>query len=241
MIIYGINPVMEAIRSHPRQIHYVGVSRDPNPRLGRLLTEAKKAGVPVRNLTPEQIQRMAAGGVHNGVVADVSEAKYADFEDEVEGASFVLILDGVQDPHNFGAVLRVADVFGAGLVVIPEHDSVGLTPVAIKASAGAAEWVPVSQVTNLARAIEHLKKLEFWVYAAEAGGDPISAVDFSGKVAVVLGNEGKGIRRNVAEHCDRRISIPMAGHVDSLNVSTAAAVIAWEIARGRIKPSLAKR
>jgi 23S rRNA (guanosine2251-2'-O)-methyltransferase len=149
----------------------------------------------------------------------------------VDSVSFVLILDGVTDPQNFGAILRVADGFGVELVVIPEHESVGLSPAAVKASAGAAQWVPVAQVTNLARTIEALQKKEFWVYAAASDGDAPSAVDFRGKVALVMGNEGKGIRRNVLEHCDRVITIPMSGHVDSFNVATAAAVLCYEVRR----------
>jgi 23S rRNA (guanosine2251-2'-O)-methyltransferase len=179
----------------------------------------------------EQIERMAGRGVHNGVIAEIAESGYADFDEEIETAELVLILDGVTDPQNFGAILRVADGFGVGLVVLPEHDSVGLTPAAVKASAGASEWVPVAQVTNLARAIETLQKKGFWVYGAAAAGDAPSAIDFRGKVALVLGNEGKGIRRNVLEHCDRTVTIPMAGHVDSFNVATAAAVLCYEIRR----------
>jgi 23S rRNA (guanosine2251-2'-O)-methyltransferase len=182
-------------------------------------------------VTSEQVDRLAQKGVHNGVVADVSEAAYADFDELIATVTFVLILDGITDPQNFGAILRVADGFGVGLVVIPEHESVGLTPVAVKASAGAAQWIPVAQVTNLARAIEALKEKEFWVYAAAAEGDAPAVVDFRGKVALVLGNEGKGIRRNVLEHCDRSITIPMSGHVDSFNVATAAAVLCYEVRR----------
>src|SRR6185369_14371553 len=120
-------------------------------------------------------------------------------------------------------ILRVADGFGIELVVIPEHDSVGLTPAAVKASAGASEWVRVAQVTNLARAIETLKERQFWVYAAASGGDRPDAIDFSGRVALVLGNEGKGIRRNVLDHCDRVVTIPMLGHVESFNVEIGRA------------------
>jgi 23S rRNA (guanosine2251-2'-O)-methyltransferase len=115
--------------------------------------------------------------------------------------------------------------------VIPQHDSVGLTPVAVKASAGASEWVPVAQVTNLARTIESLKKREYWIYAAADGGDAPSAIDFRGKVALVLGSEGKGVRRNVLEHCDRTVTIPMLGRVESFNVATAAAVLCYEVRR----------
>lgn len=230
MIIFGMNPVLEAIRSHPERIHYVGVAKGAHTN--RVFDAAKKAGVPVRVLPPDQIDRLARG-VHNGVVADVSEAGYADFGEIVARATtnFVLILDGVTDPQNFGAILRVADGFGADVVVIPQHESVGLTPAAVKASAGASQWVPVAQVTNLARTIEQLKKLEFWVYAASADGERPAAIDFKGKVALVLGSEGKGIRRNVLEHCDRTVTIPMLGRVASFNVATAAAVLCYEVRR----------
>ncbi len=233
MIIYGLNPVLEALRSHAERVHYVGVAREHGGKLQRAIAEAKRAGVPVRQLTAEQIERLAHGGVHNGVVADVSEGTYADFDDVIarDATSLVLILDGITDPQNLGAILRVADGFGVDLVVIPQHESAGLTPTAVKASAGASEWVPVAQVTNLARALEALEKRGFWRYAAAAGGDAPASIDFSGKVAIVLGNEGKGIRRNVAEHCDRVVTIPMRGHVDSLNVATAAAVLCYEVRR----------
>jgi 23S rRNA (guanosine2251-2'-O)-methyltransferase len=233
VIIYGLNPVIEAIRSQPGRIHYIGVSREHGGKLQRAIAEAKKAGVPVRQMNAEQIDHLAGRGVHNGIVADVSEASYADFEEVLarEATKFVLILDGVTDPQNFGAILRVADGFGVGLVVIPQHESVGLTPAAVKASAGASQWVPVAQVTNLARAIESLKKAGYWVYGAAASGDRPDQIDFSGKVAIVMGNEGKGIRRNVLEHCDRVMTIPMQGHVESLNVATAAAVLCYEVRR----------
>jgi 23S rRNA (guanosine2251-2'-O)-methyltransferase len=232
VIIYGLNPVIEAIRSHPERIHYVGVAREHGGKLQRAISEAKKGGVAVRQMSAEQIDRIARG-VHNGIVADVSEGSYASFEEviERETSRFVLILDGITDPQNFGAILRVADGFGVDLVVIPQHESVGLTPAAVKASAGASQWVKVAQVTNLARTIERLKKDGYWIYAAGANGDAPAAIDFSGKVALVLGSEGKGIRRNVLEHCDRVVTIPMKGHVDSFNVATAAAVLCYEVRR----------
>jgi 23S rRNA (guanosine2251-2'-O)-methyltransferase len=233
MIIYGLNPILEAIRSHPKRIHYVGIAREHGSKVQRVLAEAKKAGVAVRMLPAEQVDRLAGRGVHNGVVADLSESGYADFDDVLsrEGTKFVLILDGITDPQNFGAILRVAEGFGVDLVVIPQHESVGLTPAAVKASAGASEWVAVAQVTNLARAIEALKKAEYWVYAAAAGGDRPDAIDFRGKVALVMGSEGKGIRRNVLEHCDRVVTIPMQGRVESFNVASAAAVLCYEVRR----------
>lgn len=233
MIIYGVNPVLEAIRSHAERIRYIGVAREETGRHQRLIGEAKRAGVAVRNLAIDQIDRLAGRGVHNGVVAEVSETAYADFDDVVanEATTFVLILDSITDPQNFGAILRVADGFGVDLVVIPQHDSVGLTPVAVKASAGASEWVPVAEVTNLSRAIETLKAAGYWIYAASEKGDRPDTIDFRGKVALVVGNEGKGIRRNVLEHCDRVVTIPMTGHVESFNVATAAAVLCYEVKR----------
>jgi 23S rRNA (guanosine2251-2'-O)-methyltransferase len=233
MILYGVNPVLEALRSHPERVRYVAVSREQSGRHRKVMDEAKRAGVAVRQFPNAQIEQLAGRGVHNGVIAEVSDSAYADFDEAIEreATRFVLVLDGITDPQNLGAILRVAEGFGASLVVIPEHDSAGLTPAAVKASAGASEWIEVAQVTNLARAIEALKKREFWVYAAAAGGDAPGEIDFRGKVALVLGSEGKGIRRNVLEHCDRTVTIPMEGHVESFNVATAAAVLCYEVAR----------
>jgi 23S rRNA (guanosine2251-2'-O)-methyltransferase len=233
MIIYGLNPVLEALRSHPERVRYVGIARDQGQKFLRAVDTARDARVSVRQIPAVQLDRLAAGGVHNGIVAEVTQTEYADFQEMVDddATRFVLLLDSIQDPQNLGAILRVADGFGVDLVVIPEHESVGLTPAAVKASAGASQWVRVAQVTNLSRAIEALKRREFWVYAAAAGGDRIDEVDLKGKVALVVGNEGKGIRRNVLEHCDRTIAIPMTGHVDSFNVATATAVIAYEVVR----------
>jgi 23S rRNA (guanosine2251-2'-O)-methyltransferase len=187
----------------------------------------------VKTLTTNELDRLTNRGVHNGVVAEVDAGTYADFHDVIdrEATKFVLILDGITDPQNLGAILRVADGFGVDLVILPEHESAGLTPAAVKASAGASEWVAVTQVTNLARTIEALKEKGFWVYAAVAGGDRADRIDFTGKVAIVMGNEGKGVRRNVLEHCDRSVSIPMYGHVDSFNVASATAVLCYEVVR----------
>jgi len=233
VIVYGANPVLEAIRSHPDRVRYVAIAREQSSRLQKVAAEAKSAGVAVRMMPAAQIDKLAGRGVHNGVVAEVHEAAYADFDDVLarEETRLVLILDGITDPQNFGAILRVADGFAVDLVVIPEHDSVGLTPAAVKASAGASEWVSVAQVTNLARSIETLKKHGYWVYAAAANGDRADTIDFTGNVALVLGSEGKGVRRNVLEHCDRVVSIPMFGHVDSFNVASAAAVLCYEVVR----------
>ena len=233
MIIYGVNPVLEALRSHPDRVRYVAIAREQSGRLQKVIAEAKKGNVEVRLSPVAQVDKLAGRGVHNGVVAEVAAGAYADFDDVVasDETKFVLILDGITDPQNFGAILRVADGFGVDLVVLPEHESVGLTPAAVKASAGASEWVRVAKVTNLARAIETLKEREYWVYAAAAEGDRVDVIDFTGRVAIVMGSEGKGVRRNVLDHCDRTISIPMFGHVDSFNVASAAAVLCYEVVR----------
>lgn len=233
MIIWGLNPVSEALRSRPESIRWIGLIRGTTGRLERIRSDARRAGVAIRTLDRAQIERFAKGEVHNGVVAEVSDASYAEFEDEIrrEDLDFVVLLDGVEDPRNLGAILRVADAMGAGLVVIPKHESVGLTAAVVKASAGAAEWVPVAEVTNLARAIERIKEAGFWVYGAVADGESLGGIEFPPKVAIVLGSEGKGIRRNVLAHCDGKVAIPMKGKIESLNVATAAAIVAWEVAR----------
>lgn len=235
MIVYGLNPVLEAIRARPDQIRFVGVSSGDKGRLAKLIDEAREAGVHVRLMPGEQIRRLAGAKTHNGVVAEIGDAAYADFDEIIgsdEPPERIFVLDGVQDPQNLGAILRVADSFGFGLVLIPRHDAVGLTATAVKASAGAAEWVRVAQVTNLARTLEDLKASGYWVYAAEGeGGSPVSSVDFGDKVVLVLGSEGRGVRRNVLEHSDLRVAIPMRGEVSSLNVATAAAVLAYEVDR----------
>lgn len=239
MIVFGANPVLEAIRANPDRIRWIALAREERRRHQRIADAARGAGVAVRFVPLREVTRLAGEGVHNGVVAELSAGAYADFDEALAGARLMLLLDGVTDPQNFGAILRVADVFGADLVVIPEHESVGITPAVVKASAGASEWVRVAQVTNLARAIERLKKEEFWIYGAASDGEAADRIDLSGKVALVVGSEGKGIRRNVLEHCDGRIAIPMRGHVDSLNVAGAAAVLMYEIerqARARGKP-----
>jgi 23S rRNA (guanosine2251-2'-O)-methyltransferase len=237
MIIHGLNPVREAVRAHPDRIRFIGIASEQRGKLQSLMAEAKEAGVGVKVMQGQQIDRIAKGAVHNGVIADVADQSYVDFDDlvEAESTSFILMLDGIQDPQNFGAILRVADGFGVSGVVIPEHDSVSVTATVVKASAGASEWVPIAQVTNLSRAIEKLKELGFWVYGADGSGDALDAIDFTGKVALVLGNEGRGIRRNVLEHCDRTVAIPTTGRLESLNVATATAVLAYEVSRQKKK------
>lgn len=227
----------EALRSHPEKVRWIGIAGRPGGRLRRLADDARKAGVALKTLDRARIDHLAGGAVHNGVVAEIADAGYADFDDEIarEDLDLIFVLDGVEDPRNLGAILRVAEAFGAGLVVIPRHDSAGLSAAAVKTSAGASEWVPIAEVTNLARALEEIKEAGFWVYgmAADEGAEPLDRVDFAAKTAIVMGSEGKGIRKNVLAHCDVRVAIPMGGRIASLNVATAAAVAGWEVVRRR--------
>ncbi|MDQ3793805.1 MAG: 23S rRNA (guanosine(2251)-2'-O)-methyltransferase RlmB, partial [Actinomycetota bacterium] len=195
---------------------------------------ATTAGVPVKKAPHARVGELARGGIHQGVAALAEPYPYAELEDLLAAPdSLVVLLDGVTDPHNLGAVLRVADGAGASGVVIPKDRAVGVTAVVVKASAGASEHVLISRVTNLRRAIDAIKDAGLWVYAAELGGTPYTDLDLAGPVGLVLGSEGRGVRRLVREGCDGAVSIPMLGAVGSLNVSVAAAVLLYEVRRQR--------
>lgn len=227
-IIYGLRPVVEALMSKRREVREVLYSAEDE----EVSSEAAKRRIPVKRVSRDRIRELARGGVHQGVVARVEPYPYSGLE-EILGVPdpLVVVLDGVTDPRNLGAVLRVADGAGASGVVIPKDRAVGVTPVVVKASAGASEHVPVARETNLRRALEKMKKAGVWTYAAEGGeGDSIkyTDLDLSGPVVFVLGSEGRGVRRLVREGCDGLVSIPMRGVVSSLNVSVAAAVLLFE-------------
>ena len=231
-VIYGLRPVVEALRSKRREVREVLDSVGDK----EIFSEAATRGVPVKRVSRNRVEELARGGVHQGVVARVGPYPYSGLEEILVASDpLVVVLDGVTDPRNLGAVLRVADGAGASGVVVPKDRAVGLTPAAVKASAGASEHVPVARETNLRRALEKMKEAGVWVYAAEGGA--ASAVytdlDLSGPLAFVLGSEGRGVRRLVQEGCDGRVSIPMCGAVSSLNVSVAAAVLLFEARRQR--------
>ena len=229
--IHGIRPVIEALRGGRRRVFEVLDAVGAK----EVRAEAKKRGVPVKKVSREEVEKVSRGGVHQGVAAWVEPYPYSGLE-EILGVSdpLILVLDGVTDPRNLGAVLRVADGAGAGGVVIPRDRSVGVTAAAVKASAGASEHVRVARETNLRRALDRMKEAGVWAYAAEGkGGVPHTELDLSGPVALVLGSEGKGIRRLVREGCDGSVTVLMGGAVNSLNVSVAAAVLAFEARRQR--------
>ena len=227
-IIYGVRPVVEALKGRRRRvIEVLDASNNAEVR-------AVVGRVPVKNVSRDRVDELARGGVHQGVVARVESYPYSSLE-EVLAVSrpLVLVLDGVTDPRNLGAVLRAADGAGASGVVIPKDKAAGVTAAAVKASAGASEHVRVARVTNLRRAVDAMKSANVWVYAAEAGGTDYGKLDLAGPTAFVLGSEGRGVRRLVREACDGTVSVPMLGGVSSLNVSVAAAVLAYEARRQR--------
>ena len=191
-------------------------------------------GVKVQRASRQRVEELARGGVHQGVVARVEPYPYSGLGEILSSPEpLVIILDGVTDPRNLGAVVRAADGVGASGVVVPKDRTAGVTAAAVKASAGASEHVRVARETNLRQAIEKMKKARLWVYAAEASGTPYTKLDLTGPVGLVFGSEGRGVRRLVREACDGTVSIPMLGAVGSLNVSVATAVLLYEVRRRR--------
>ena len=176
---------------------------------------------------------------HQGLIAFASAYQYAEVEDLLQVAEergekpFLILLDGITDPHNLGAVLRTAECAGAHGIIVPQHRSVGLTPAAVKASAGAVEYVRVARVANLNKTIDDLKKKNIWVYAVTMNGEDYQSVDFSNGTALVIGSEGEGISRLTEEKCDRSVSLPMKGHLDSLNASVAAGIMMYAVLKSR--------
>jgi 23S rRNA (guanosine2251-2'-O)-methyltransferase len=228
--IYGIRPVVEALRSGRRRVFEV----QDAVGVKEVADAASERGVRIKKVPRDRIEDLARGGVHQGVVARVEPYPYSSLDEILASPNpLVLVLDGVTDPRNLGAVLRAADGAGANGVVVPKDRAVGVTAAAVKTSAGASENVRVARETNLRRAVERMKKAGVWTYAAEVGGKRYTDLDLSGPVAFVLGSEGRGVRRLVREACDGAVSIPMLGAVESLNVSVAAAVLLYEARRQR--------
>lgn len=229
-VIYGIRPVVEALRSGRRRVFEV-LDSVGEKEVAKI---ALARGVNVKRVSRQQVEDAARGGVHQGVAARVEPYPYSGLREILAVAEpLVIVLDGVTDPQNLGAVLRAADGAGASGVVIPKDRAVGVTAAAVKASAGASEHARVARETNLRRAIDRMKDAGLWVYVAEAGGTAYTDIDLSGPSAIVFGSEGRGVRRLVREGCDGAVSVPMLGTVESLNVSVAAAVVLYEARRQR--------
>ena len=238
-IIYGINSVTEALKARGRAFEWVGMAKERHDlRLQRLIEECRKIGVPVRYLQRVELDRMAGNAAHQGVVAVTSAKQYNNLEDVMAAKrgehSLIVVLDGVEDPHNLGAILRTADAAGANGIVIPERRAASVTGTVTKASAGASEHMPIAKVTNIARSIEDLKENNIWTVGLdERGKQTYDELDYNMDCALVLGGEGKGLHDLVKRKCDFLVSIPMLGKVPSLNVSVAAGVVLYEIVRQR--------
>jgi len=245
-LICGINPVLEALAAGTRHFDRLLVVKGlRSRRLSEAIRRATRLGIPLRFEMRETLDRMSAGVPHQGVIAVVSEKPVLSLESLLDAAhqpALVVVLDGVEDPRNLGAVLRTAEAAGADGVLLPERHSAGLSETVARASAGALEHVRVARVGNLVQALEALKARGIWVVGFDAAGqERWDAVDLERPVALVLGGEGRGIRRLVREHCDHLVSIPQFGHVGSLNVSVAAGIALYEAVRQRrVVPSVVR-
>lgn len=239
--VFGLHAVTSLLERNPARVSLLRVleSRD-DPRVRQVLELAEKSNVPVRRVSRQELDELVPGVSHQGVVAEsggvrgISESELPAFVEQLGEAAFLLILDGVQDPHNLGACLRSADAAGVHAVIVPKDKSAPLNATVRKVACGAAETVPVVRVTNLARLMRQLKNAGIWIYGAAGEADTgIYQTDLSGPVALVLGGEGKGLRRLTREHCDGLVSIPLAGSVSSLNVSVATGICLFEVRRQR--------
>lgn len=236
-IIYGRNAVTELLRSsRPADVLYIQAGLERQGGIGSIIKLARQQDMPIKELPKERLDALC-GGNHQGVAVSAAAAEYRELEDILAAAGdspFLVVADGIQDPHNLGAIIRTADAAGAHGLIIPKRGGVGLTPTVLKASAGAAAHFPVARVANLPSCLTELKKRGIWCYCADMGGTMWCKQDYSGPLALVVGAEGEGVSRLVSERCDFKVSLPMQGHIQSLNASVAAGIILYEIARQRM-------
>jgi len=238
-VLYGINTVAEALKARGRAFEWVGVATERKDiRLKRVIDKCRKIGVQVRFLSRVELDRLAGNAAHQGLVAVTSAKQYNDLDDLIAARrgehSLIVVLDGVEDPHNLGAILRTADAAGADGVVVPDRRAAGVTGTVAKVSGGASEHLPIAKVTNISRSLEELKSNDLWIVGLdERGPQTYDAIDYKMHCAVVLGAEGKGLHDLVRKHCDFLVSIPMLGKVPSLNVSVAAGIVLFEVVRQR--------
>lgn len=237
-IVYGVHAVTESLEANTGNKLYIQDDlRGKNVDAIKAVAAEKKVSI---SWTPKKtLSDMTGGAVHQGFVLRVSEFAYSELsvimdKAEQEENPLVLILDGLNDPHNFGSILRTADATQVTGVIIPKHRAVGVTPVVAKTSTGAVEHIPIARVTNLSQTLDKLKEAGFWVFGTDMDGTPSHKWNTAGKVALIIGNEGKGISANIKKQVDEMITIPMSGHVQSLNVSVAAAVLMYEVYRNRL-------
>lgn len=237
--IEGRNAVIEAFRSGRAVDKVFVLNGCQDGPIRTIVREAKKHDTVINFVEKERLDKMSDTGKHQGVIAFAASYEYAEIEDILTKARekgeppFILLLDGIEDPHNLGAIIRTANLAGAHGVIIPKRRAVGLTATVAKASAGAINYTPVAKVTNLGQTIDELKEEGLWFVCADMGGTSMYDLDLKGPIGVVIGNEGEGVSRLVREKCDFIASIPMKGDIDSLNASVAAGVLAFEIVRQR--------
>lgn len=238
-VVIGRNAVKELLMGGRDVDKLYITSGEREGSINQLLGIAAERGIPITECDRSRLDTMAKGGRHQGVIAIAAERNYSSIDEILEYAKekdeppFIVVCDGVEDPHNLGAIIRSADCSGAHGIIIPKRRAVGLTATVSKSSAGALEHMRVAKVTNLASAIDELKERGLWIYAADMDGSTYYKTDMKGAVALVLGSEGFGISRLVKEKCDFTVSIPLYGQVNSMNVSCAAAVLLAEVARQR--------
>lgn len=238
--IAGRNPVMEALRSGAA-LDTIYISQESGG-LKDIISAAKERGIPVKLVTDAKLSQLTGGAVHQGVAAEGACGNYVPLEALLEAAAakneppLLVICDGIQDPHNLGAIIRTAEAAGAHGVIIPKRRSASLTVTVGKTSAGAASYLPVARVSNLTAAMETLKQHGVWIYGTDASGTAYTDADFTGGTAFVIGSEGFGMGRLVGETCDAMLSLPMRGKINSLNASVAAGIFLYEAVRQRLNP-----
>lgn len=225
----GIHPVREGLRAHRAFDRVLIAKGSGGPRIQEIVELCREQSVPVRFEAREALDRASKGVSHQGVIAFGAAQEYADWESATKCAQLVLVLDGVEDPHNLGAIVRSAHAAGADAVLVPERRSAPLTETVARAAAGALEYLPVARVVNITQTLERLKEFGFWIYGLdERGTEVYDRVTWNKPTALVLGGEGKGLHQNVQKHCDVLVRIPMAGAVSSLNVSVAAGIVLFD-------------
>jgi 23S rRNA (guanosine2251-2'-O)-methyltransferase len=226
----GIHPVREALRAGRPLDRILIAKGSTGPRIQEIVDLARERRVPVRFEPREMLDRAAMGASHQGVVGFGAAERFATLEETIAGKGLHIVLDGIEDPHNLGAIVRTAHAAGASAIVIPERRAAGLTEVVARAAAGALAYLPVVRVTNVNRSLETLKESGYWIYGLDERGEHVyDQVNFNAPTAIVLGGEGKGLHEHVAKHCDFLVRIPMpAGGVASLNVSVAAGIMLFE-------------
>lgn len=238
--IWGRYPVLEALRSRRRVLRVLVAQGPRDAALTQLLDQARRVGVAVESVARRRLDDLSNGANHQGVLALAEPRQYAEMEDILRRAedageqALIVVLDAIQDVHNLGSLIRTAEAVGAHGIIIPEHRAAGLTPAVDKTSAGAVEFLPVVRVTNITRALDDLKHRGLWCIGLDGAAKPsFDQVDLKGPIALVIGNEAKGISRLAREHCDVLVRVPMRGHVGSLNAAIAGSVVLYEIWRQR--------